>query len=205
MPANDLTGNVIEPELGRHILAELADLNADFISLIKSTESCIHRPSLPDEQIEQLRALSKPAVRRLTNCAFALFDLRLQDADLWRALGDGKPPKGFSVNDALGGNELHGPVRLFTLSALMYLRHLSDINRFFAKLSFGVSPEVLEIVSKLAINQLREIANRYPTLLCGRFGQHPQAWTDLLKLAKRNDTEPMLPAKILGYKHLYQQ
>ena len=205
MPRNDLTGNVIEPELGLHVLTELADLNADFIDLITDAQYCGHRHLagvLPDEQIDQLRALSKPAIRRLTGCAFALFDLRLQNAELWRSLSAGRVPKEFAIQNT---RPTAGRVSLFTLSAMMYLRHLADINRFFAKLSFGASPVSLDAVRTLPLNELRAIADKYPTLLRSRFGQHPQAWTDLLQLAKRNDTEPMLPAKILGYKHLYQE
>lgn len=202
MGPNDLTGNVIEPELGQHILAELADLNADFIALMTDARhSPLMLSMLPEEQIRQLRKLSKPAIRRLTGCAFALFDLHLQDARLWHSLAKRQTPELFAGTTPVAVNG----TRLFTLSAMMYLRHLNDINRFFAKLSFGASPTALDVISKLPLNRVREIAERYPLLLHSRFGSHPEAWTELLRLAKRNDTEPMLPAKILGYKHLYQE
>lgn len=202
MPSNDLTGNVIEPKLGQQILAELADLNADFIDLITDMKHSRQRSAtvLPDEQIDQLRALSKPAIRRLTSCAFALFDLRLQNTELWRSLSAGKVPEELSAQSG----QVTRRVGLFTLSAMMYLRHLADVNRFFATLSFAASPTALDVVRTMPLNQLGDIADKHPTLLRSRFGQHPQAWTELLKLAKRNDTEPMLPAKILGYQHLYR-
>lgn len=214
MAANDLTGNVIEPELGLHILSELADLNADFIELMANPGHAAGLLAmLPTEQIEQLQQLSKPAIRRLTSCAFALFDLHLQDADLWRSLSSGKTPVEFAgATHEVPQGMTHGTTegttdytRLFSLAALMYLRHLADINRFIAKLSFGASATALEVISDLPLSRIREIAEKYPLLLRSRFGSHPGAWTELLKLAKRNDTEPMLPAKILGYKHLYQE
>ena len=205
MPSNDLTGNVIEPELGRHILSEMADLNADFIELITRTDTSHCWRSLPDKHLDQLRALSKPAIGRLTRCAFALFDLRLQDAKLWHALRDCASPKALLVEDISNEPKTRGRISFFTLSALMYLRHLTDINFFFAKLSFGATPSAIDVVCNLPLNRLREIADQYPALLRSRFGQHPEAWTELLTMARRNDTEPMLPAKILGYQHLYQE
>lgn len=207
MSPTDLTGNVIEPELGQHILAELAELNADFIDLITGAGTSGHQQMasvLPEDQIDQLHGLSKPAIRRLTSCAFALFDLRLQDAQTWRSLGAGNLPIELVADDPELAQATRRSVCLFTLAAMMYLRHLTDINRFFARLSFGAAPVALDIVSTLPLNRLREIADRYPTLLRSRYTEHPQAWSELLKLAKRNDTEPMLPAKILGYQHLYR-
>jgi len=203
MRPDDLTGDVIEPDLGRHILAELAELNSDFIELVdESSHDDSSDSFMPPRQFDALRSLRKPAKRRLTGCAFALFDLRLQDVALWRALTAGE------IRDALsetGCNETtQRKIKFFTLSALMYLRHLAEVNRFFARLSFDASAETLDIIKTLPLNQLRAIADNCPGLLRGRFNDLPEAWSELLKLAKRNDTEPMLPAKILGYQHLNQ-
>ena len=61
MRPNDLTGDVIEPDLGRHILAEMADLNADFIELV---DECCHDDDtvrlMPRKQVDALRSLRKP-------------------------------------------------------------------------------------------------------------------------------------------------
>ena len=203
MRPDDLTGDVIEPDLGRHILAELAELNSDFIELVHESSRDNSSDSLmPLRQFDALLSLRKPAIRRLTGCAFALFDLRLQDVALWRALAAGEIP------DALSGTECNETtqrqVKFFTLSALMYLRHLAEVNRFFARLSFDASPETLDIIKTLPLNQIRTLADHCPGLLRGRFDDLPEAWSELLKLARRNDTEPMLPAKILGYQHLGQ-
>ncbi|NNF67601.1 MAG: hypothetical protein HKM98_08840 [Gammaproteobacteria bacterium] len=203
MPSTDLTGNVIEPELGRHILAELGDLNADFIALLLDDNSPFAGKNFSDAQAAALGGLSKPAIRRLSGCAFALFDLELQNHLLWKSLGTSCTSEKVP-GDSVVQTENSDRTRLFILSALMYLRHLAKINHFFAKLSFNAAPSVLRQISDLPLHQLRQIANQHPTLLTTRFSDYPDAWTDLLQLAKRNDTEPMLPAKILGYQHLAQ-
>ncbi len=201
MPSNDLTGDVIDPDLGRHILAELADLNADFIALAIKLDDAGEHTLMPSGQVDELRRLTEPAVRRLSGCAFALFDLRLQDTALFQALRDGEIAAELSQVDEQDADNVRS-IKLFTLSALMYLRHLAEINRFFAGLSFDAAPETLDIVNGLPLNRLRDIADACPALLRSRFGTFPRAWDDLLKLARRNDTEPMLPSKILGYQHL---
>lgn len=199
MGSVDLTGDVIEPELGRHILAELASLNAGFIDL--ATSRVNGSVLLPAEQQSALAGLSNAARQRLAGCAFALFDLQLRNVQCWRQLRHG------AVKDELrmtGYADRH-EIGLFTLSALMYLRHLADVNRFFARLSFGAPPGVLRVISALPISRLRVIAHDYPGLLRTRFTGQPGVWTDMLRLANRSDTGSLLPATILGYQHLGQQ
>ena len=195
----DLTGDVIEPELGRHILAELASLNAGFIDL--ATSRVNGHGLFAAEQQSSLTALSDAARRRLAGCAFALFDLQLCNLQRWRQLRAGGVSDDLTISGHAGNHE----IGLFTLSALMYLRHLADVNDFFARLSFGVLPGVLRIISTLPISRLSVIAHDYPGLLHTRFCGQPGAWTDLLRLANRSDTGTLLPATILGYQHLGQQ
>ena len=79
----------------------------------------------------------------------------------------------------------------------MYVRHLTRVNRFLGGLSFGAHPNALDAIVNMTLNQLRDVADNCPGLLCCRLGKNPQAWSDLLKLARRNDGQPLLPAKIL--------
>ncbi|MBT8137021.1 MAG: hypothetical protein KJO54_08430 [Gammaproteobacteria bacterium] len=199
MGSVDLTGDVIEPELGRHILAELASLNAGFLDL--ATSRVNGHALLPADQQSALAGLSDAAKRRLADCAFALFDLKLCNVQCWRQLRAG----GAGDELRISGHTDNHEIGLFTLSALMYLRHLADVNRFFARLSFGAPLDVLRIISTLPISRLRVIAHDYPGLLHTRFCSQPGAWAGLLRLASRSDTDTLLPATILGYQHLGQQ
>lgn len=200
----DLTGNVIEPELGRQVLAEIGDLNAGFIELMLQQNrvgaGAATVLALPVAQAERIAALRPVARQRLTHCAFALFDLRLEDAGFWDEVDGSGAPDQYRAHDC-GDPAVQRGVELFTLAALMHLRHLATVNRFLAGLSFGANDEVLEAMLRLSLMQLQAVAAAHPGLLCCRLGTRPDAWRILVQLARRTDGHPMLPARILGFQH----
>ena len=199
--STDLCGDAVTPEFGRQALGEIAELNESFIALLARLYAIESDPpvavlEMPAEQIGQLVGLTRPATRRLTHCAVTLFDLHLDDLQFWsQQCTGGERYRQCAITDASLRNEL----KLFTLSALMYLRHLAGVNRFLARLSFSVSAVVLDYFAGLPIVRLREVASTHPGLLRGRLGGNNDAWAELVRLVRRNDAQPMVTPRLLGY------
>lgn len=201
----DMTGKVLAPELGQRVVDDLAALNEDFLNLLSDARRHAGASatvlSMPVAQIDAIEGLKAPARKRLTHCAFTLFDLRLDDTPFWSAPIDQRDavqrPDEFVADAALDKR-----VGLFTLCALMYLRHLGCINRFLAKLSFGAHDEALKALGAARLDTLQQIVLHCPGLLRCRLGTNADAWTNLVRLARRTDGRPLLPARILGLQHL---
>ncbi len=202
--SRDLCGHTVTPEFGRQALGEIAELNESFIALLARLYSVGPGPDatvleVPAEQIEQLVRLTRPATRRLTHCAVTLFDLHLNDRRFWSQ----ERPHGEHYRQCVASDaSLAGEIMLFSLSAMMYLRHLAGVNRFLARLSFSVSSSVLDYFVSLPIAHLQKVARTHPGLLRARLGGNHDAWAELVRLVRRNDAQPMVPPRLLGYQHV---
>lgn len=201
--SEDLTGNVVAPELGQRVASDLADLNDAFLEVLAAARSlCADTEALlavRPEHIDAIARLRPPARRRLTHCAFALFDLRLDDLRFWRA-PQGSPAPVRDGAESIDGTLEHR-IALLTLCALMYVRHVATVNRFLARLSFGATDDALDAIAATDLVSLQRVVADHPGLLRGRLGADDDSWSDLLRIVRRGDGQPLLPARILGLRH----
>lgn len=202
---DDLGEKALSPALGRQVLSDIGDLNEGFLDIllrIHARRSADTRDvlALPVAQADRVALLTPAARGRLTHCAFALFDLRLGDAVFWTTLAASGAPGCYRDQRPIEPVQQR-QVELFALGALMHLRHLATVNRFIAGLSFATSDAVMDAIGELSLMQLQATVADHPALLECRLGARPDAWDVLVRLARRTDGQPLLPARILGFQH----
>lgn len=201
--SEDLTGNVIAPELGQQVVSDLADLNEAFLAVLADARrrraDTAALLAVRPEHVDAIERLRAPARRRLTHCAFALFDLRLDDLRFWRSPRAG--PALVRDGAAIIEQALEQRIALLTLCALMYARHVATVNRFLARLSFGASDEALAAISATDLGVLQRIVADHPGLLRCRLATDGDAWPNLLRIVRRGDGQPLVSARILGLRH----
>ncbi|MBT8144613.1 MAG: hypothetical protein KJO55_07925 [Gammaproteobacteria bacterium] len=190
---------------GRQLLADIAGMNLDFIRLLQQLSCTITDDrallSMPSAQAMQLGQLSQTAQRRLARSGVTLFDLRFGDRDFWQSIFDGKEPERYRCTCIDAGQDLV-EIQLFILGALLLLRHIAIHNRFVACLGFSVDDTFLDRYLQLESRRLRQIAASCPGLLQSRPHGSDDAWGELMRLARRTDGQPLLPARMLGYQHM---
>lgn len=199
---------VVAPVLSADVLGHVHQLNLDYLELLLvqramaqrvAEHDCLQRGGLSDLPERVLDTLHKatPAARQLiASAAFSLYSLGFEDQELWRSAlrADARPvdgryaiPSGAAVQSS------------FCELALMHAWHVAVTQPLAASVLYGMPTQLIELLSRARLWQLRRIALECPELLMPRWPGNPCFWPEMIRFAVAGDSRRLHTIQQLGH------
>jgi hypothetical protein len=125
--------------------------------------------------------LDESARRRAAKCPFLLVDMRFDNENWWREVGDGATiPDGKSSGPSIFPAE---PARELSAETLTLSWHTARSDPRIASQVLGLAPGVVCIIASLGPREVQRIAARHNHQLRPRWDSNPAFWEQLLRTA----------------------
>ena len=187
------------PVLGNSLLAQIHELNRDYLELLTAEYSVAGRAAqlqhLPVAVVAGLAALPVAAREALAQAPYTLYSLAFEDADFWPLACD-VPAQSVEARYAPTASVwLQGP---FCEVALLHAWHVATSNRLAARLLYAMTDVTARRLAATPISHLRRVAADHPGLLLPRWPTNPCFWPDLVRFAQVADPRRLMTTKLLG-------
>jgi len=177
-------------------LAPLHDLNHRFLELLAargadwpSRDGMRWSPEV-GARVSRLTTAQRAAV---AGCPYALFDLRFEDHDYWRARLTGKGE--LWVADEGARECATGD---FVRLALFYSWHVASSAQLAAQLLLGMTEQTAAAFRQVTLNGLPALAASEAANLTARWAQSEVYWRALLQAASRKDAAHLRRIQLFG-------
>ena len=137
----------------------------------------------------RVRALEPAARHAIAACPYALFDIQLGDARVWREFVLGRD--GAAEPDA----HVHAA---FARTAVFLAWHLAQSNDLAASLVLGMTADVQRLWRGMPVSMLEQAAKAAAPRLVARWGRHPTFWPKLLDSAAPGARDRAEAVRLLG-------
>jgi hypothetical protein len=138
--------------------------------------------------------LSQAQRAAAADCPYALFDLRFDDHEYWRARLDTSGPWHIA-DEARSDEDIVDFVRL----ALFYAWHLASSTALTAHLLFGMRTDTVAAFRLVAIDALSALAHSEASNLTARWSDCGAYWTALTNAAVRSDPAALRRVQLRGF------
>jgi hypothetical protein len=143
--------------------------------------------------------LDSEAIKRAGRFPFVILDVHFTNQTWWQQV-----LRASETSAAVAPNPGHWPTKLaepLMQETLIFAWHSVKWDRRVARLSLGMSPEVVDIIAGLSPQQLADISHRHSSELCLRWQDDADFWSQLLRAARNGDSDALdeihLHAKLL--------
>jgi hypothetical protein len=184
------------PVLTAQLIQGLRELNEDYLELLSLIEPGGRLPDgLPERTRSDLRKSSTEARRLMATTAFSLYSLGFEDQQFWRSA---LRLESRSLCERYGAGSADARSAFIEL-ALLHAWHVAVSQPIAARVVYGMSPPLMEIVGQAPLWQLRRIALAYPELLLPRWPLNPCFWPELVRYANASDLRRLHTVQQLGH------
>jgi hypothetical protein len=192
----EATGWLRQPYFSNEMLAPLHELNHRFLDLM-GTRSGDWRapdsPRMPGEVIGRVAPLSAAQRAAAASCPYALFDLRFQEDEHWRARLSGAAD--WCVADEA---MLHAETATFVRLALFYAWHVAATATLAAQLLLGMSERTAAAFRSVTLNHLLTLVASESVHLTARWPNSDIYWNALTHAALRTDAVRLRRVQLFG-------
>jgi hypothetical protein len=125
--------------------------------------------------------LDESALRSAAKCPFLLIDMRFENENWWREVGDGA-----NSPDAKNSDPSVFPAetaRELSAETLTLAWHTARLDQRIASQALGLAPGVVGIIASLGPREVQRIAARHSHQLRPRWESNPPFWEQLLRTA----------------------
>jgi len=186
-------GWIGQPQFSAATLAPLHHLNHRFLDLLaEESEHWGERTAECMTVARTLRALQPTQLEAAARCPYALFDLRLDDAEHWRRRL--AHPVLWRIEERAAPSESAA----FTRLALFYAWHVAASERPGAELLLGMHAQTADALRATRLVNLPSIAGGEATLLRPRFPERRAFWSALARAALRGDAGELRRVQLFG-------
>lgn len=164
-------------------LGSLLELNHRFLELVSTHAGdwhCAQRAGVSADLSGQLVPLSPEQRKAVANCPYALFNLRFDNDDHWRARL--RTPRQWHVCDAAAGDEQTVD---FVRVALFFAWHIALTAGLAARLLLGMNETTVAAFRGLTIDCIPALAATEAANLTARWSDRPAYWNALTRAASR--------------------
>ncbi len=198
---------VFDSVLDASLKIRQCQLNTAFLELITwafqaAREETSPRFGLSVDLIQRLCRLSPDGRGQIATCPFAVYGLRLQDTQYWRAVAENKRTMQYTTLPFHLPQSHRERMIGFSTMALHHAAGLAASNEYGAGLIFGVPLRDLRLLARTPLPALTEAAAHAPGLLCARLYDHPRIWRNLLEAAESGHKDRCFAAKSMAFQAL---
>jgi hypothetical protein len=209
MASAALNQHAVPPNAGRkqtadYDFASLHALNLSFLKLLQAEAQTVSAVPLP-QAMRPLTRLTPAALLRLSQCPYALFDLRPVFIAA-QFIGAHCDAECASMSAASFGAPCASALRVqFASTALFYAWHVLRAAPFRARLLFGLEFDAAHQLLALPIHALTTLAFERAAHLAPRCHRHASFWSELLRHAESEDSQQLRASQWLGRQLLAAQ
>jgi hypothetical protein len=195
---------MFQPPVDARLRREQADLNYAFIDLVaRIHRERVSQPPVPilglrPEWAASLYRMRHRKRREIAECAFALYGLRLNDAQFWGSVRTHHVPDDYAGVQAPCGPALEQRLIRFSLTALMHAWYLACSNEYGARLLLGVPQSAVRRLAAMPVTLLEKVALASPSLLHARLTANRRFWPDVIACVDHGSKQQRFAAKLLG-------
>jgi hypothetical protein len=176
-------------------LDSLRELNHRFVDLVGNEAGgwCATHRNAPVELAGRVAPLSAAQRQALANCPYALFDLRFDDDDHWRARL--QTARRWSVCDAAATDEI---TLDFVRVALFFAWHVAATARLAARFLLGMNETTVTAFRSVTIDCIPALAATESVHLTARWSDCPVYWQALTSAASRPNAAMLRRVQLSG-------
>jgi hypothetical protein len=185
-----------QPHFPVEVLESLHDLNHRFLDLVGARAGDWRLPgrlNLPDEVSGRVAPLSAAQRAAAANCPYALFDMRFDDDEHWRALLS-TAGRWRVADETMVDEDTAEFVRL----ALFYAWHVASTTKLAARLLLGMNEHTAAAFRGATLNCLPALVAREAANLTARWCGSDAYWSALMCAASRADPVRLRRVQLFG-------
>lgn len=184
--------------------ASLHALNLSFLELLQAETQTVSAPPLP-QTMRSLSKLTPAALLRLSQCPYALFDLRPVFIDALFIDAQCDADSALFSAASLGASCASALRVQFASTALFYAWHVLRAAPYRARLLFGLEFDAANQLLALPIHALTALAFERAAHLAPRCRRHASFWPELLRHAESENGQQLRASQWLGRQLLASQ
>ena len=191
-----ISGWATQPHFPVEMLGTLHDLNHRFLDLVGGRGADWQHAAaagLSAEVSMQVAPLSAAQRAAAANCPYALFDLKFQDHDYWRARLQ-QSDHWRVADESIAIDDTTSFVRL----ALFYAWHVAATARFSAQLLLGMSAHTAAAFRCATLNSLPALVAGEAVNLSARWCTCNAYWRALVRAASHADRDRLRKVQLFG-------